>query len=99
MPPVKLLCVILLAGFFRLILGGNFKIALVLGVICIGSRASFSAFFFCFCFIKAEMPPPAARPIRTSTPKNVAAYFVILLPPVCSEPDADGDDCAFSKLT
>lgn len=34
MPPVKLFfCVILLAGFLRLILSGNLNIALVLGVI------------------------------------------------------------------
>lgn len=30
-----------------------------------------------------------------STPKNVAAYFVTLLPPVCSEPDAATSSAAF----
>ena len=40
-------CVILLAGFLRLLLGGNLKIALVLGVIGIGVKG----FFFCLLFL------------------------------------------------
>jgi hypothetical protein len=51
MPPVKLFfCVIPLAGFLRLILHRNLKIALVLGVICIGVKGFFfglrHSFFF-----------------------------------------------------
>ena len=46
MPPVKLFfCVILLTGFLRLILHRNFKIALVLGVVCIGVKGFFFGFF------------------------------------------------------
>ena len=49
MPPVKLLrCGILLAGFFRLILGGNLKVALVLGVVCIGVEGFFFDLFLLF---------------------------------------------------
>ena len=52
MPPVKLFCVILLAGFFRLILGRNLKIALVLGVICIGIKGFFFGLFLLFLLHK-----------------------------------------------
>ena len=38
---------IFLAGFLRLILGGNLKVALVLGVVCIGVEG----FFFCLLFL------------------------------------------------
>ena len=53
MPPVKLFfCVILLAGFLRLILSGNLKIALVLGVICIGVKGFFFGLLFLFLLHK-----------------------------------------------
>ena len=38
-------CVILLAGVLRLVLGRNLKIALVLGVVCIGVKGFFFGFF------------------------------------------------------
>ena len=47
MPPIELFfCCILLAGVLRLILGGNVKIALVLGVVCIGVKGFFFGLLF-----------------------------------------------------
>ena len=39
-------CVILLAGVLRLVLGGNLKVAIVLGVICIGVEGFFFGLLF-----------------------------------------------------
>ncbi len=48
MPPIELFfCVILLAGLLRLILHRDFKVALVLSVVCIGIKG----FFFCLLFL------------------------------------------------
>ena len=47
-PPIELFfCVILLAGLLRLILHRDFKVALVLSVVCIGVKG----FFFCLLFL------------------------------------------------
>ena len=47
-PPIELFfCVILLTDFFRFIFHRNFKVALVLSVVCIGVKG----FFFCLFFL------------------------------------------------
>ena len=54
MPPVKLFFRhVLLAGFLRLILHWNLKIALVLGVICIGVKGFFFGLLFLFLLHKS----------------------------------------------
>ena len=53
MPPIELFfCVILLTGFFRFILHRDLKIALVLGVVCIGVKGFFFGLFFLFLLHK-----------------------------------------------